>query len=136
MGRMGRMNFRTIGLLAIAACLVAGCSSTTGKGVNGSSAPSGTAAPCTKATAQSAPKTYIGNSGFSPSCVKIASKSLFSFVNDEGKDHSADTQPGSPASFVADLPKRTSTYSRVFKEKGTYVIVDKATGKTMTLYVV
>jgi len=130
------MKFRTIGLLAIAASLVTACTSTKEKGANGSTAPSGTAAACTKGTAHSAPKTYISDAGFTPSCVKIAAKSLFSFVNDQGKDHSADTQPGSPASFVADLPKKTSTYSRVFKEKGTYVIVDKATGKTMTLYVV
>src|SRR4051812_45954467 len=130
---------RTVAAIALAASLTAACTSS-GDGRN-SAAPTGTPSgsggteSCTKATAETAQQTLITSAGFTPSCVKIKAKAKFFFVNNEKKHHTATTEPGAPQSFDADLQKKGSTYQQGFKKKGVYVIVDKITKKSMTLYV-
>lgn len=127
---------------AAAAIILAGsltaCTSSGSPG-NSSGPPSGSgsssAGSCTKATAKTAQQTLITTAGFSPSCVKIKAKAKFFFVNNEQKHHTATANPGSPTSFDADLTKKGSTYTQAFKKNGTYIILDKITKKSMTLYV-
>jgi plastocyanin len=134
---------RAVAAMLVAASVTAACTSS-GNGTKSSGAPSGLpssgstgpATSCTKASAITARQTLITKAGFSPSCVKITAKSRFFFVNNEKKDHTATTRAGSPVSFDADLPKKNSTYVTTFKKKGTYVISDKTTNKTMTLFVI
>lgn len=131
---------RTVAAALIAGSLTAACTSsgggnTTSGAPSGTAASTGTTATCTVAAAKTARQTLISKSGFSPSCVKIKAKAKFFFVNSERKHHSATTRKGSPVSFDADLPNKNSTYAQVFRKKGTYVITDKTTKKTMTLFV-
>src|SRR4051794_35226834 len=128
---------RTVAAIALAASLTAACTSR-GDGGN-SAAPTGTPSgsggteSCTKATAETAQQTLITSAGFAPSCVKIKVKAKFFFVNNEKKHHTATTKPGSPESFDADLQKKGSTYTQVFKKTGTYAIYKKISKKSMPL---
>ena len=132
---------RRIAAIVLLASVATACTSNGGSGKTvhstGPSGPSTTSgAPCAEASAKTARQTLITAAGFSPSCVKIKAGAQFFFVNnDKNKAHSATTAKGAPATFDADLPKKTSTYTQVFKAKGTYAISDKTTGKTMTLFV-
>jgi plastocyanin len=124
----------------IAASAATGCTSSGGG--NGSTQPPASSSgsitsggSCTKASAKSARQTLISSAGFSPACVRIAMKSKFFFVNNEKKRHTATTKPGAPTHFDAELRTKGSTYEQAFKKRGTYVIVDKTTKDTMTLYV-
>jgi plastocyanin len=133
---------RAVAAMLVAASVTAACTSS-GNGNKSSGAPSGSPSggssgpvgTCTSASARTARATLITSVGFSPSCIKIKLKSQFLFINNEKKDHNVTTRQGSPVSFDVDLPKKTSTYATTFKKKGTYVIVDKTTKKTMTLFV-
>jgi plastocyanin len=132
---------RAIAAVLIAATVTTGCTSHHSDrknpksiGPSGTSATSGT--PCADASAKTARQTLITAAGFSPSCVVIKAGAQFFFVNSDTKGvHTATTAKGAPANFDASLPKKNSTYTQVFKAKGTYVITDKTTGKTMTLFV-
>ena len=130
---------RAVATIALASGLAAGCTSSgndgSSSGPTGQPSGSGSAGQCTRASAKSAKQTLISSAGFSPSCVKIKAKTQFFFVNNEKKTHTATTRSGAPLSFDAKLPKKGSTYATTFKKTGTYVIVDKTTKKTMTLYV-
>jgi plastocyanin len=131
---------RQIAAIVLVATVATACTSKGGssKTVH-SSGPSGTSttsgAPCAEASAKAARQTLITAVGFSPSCVKIKAGAQFFFVNKEKKHHSATTRTGSPTSFDADMRSTNSTYTQVFKKKGTYVVEDKTTKKTMTLFV-
>jgi hypothetical protein len=68
--------------------------------------------------------------------VKIKLKGQFFFVNNDKKTmHEVATNSGSPTTFDVKLPKKSSTYTQVFAKKGTYVVTDLTTKKSMTLYV-
>jgi plastocyanin len=78
----------------------------------------------------------VTKAGFTPACAKVKRKGQFFFANDDtNTPHEVATKPGSPTSFDVKLPKKQSTYTQVFSKKGTYVIVDKTTNKSMTLFV-
>src|SRR3954464_3053354 len=130
---------RGLATIALAGGLAAGCTSSgsdkhsTGPTTQPSG--SGSVTQCTDVSATNAKQTLITSAGFTPSCVKIKAKAKFFFVNNEKKHHPATTEPGAPQSFDADLQKKGSTYQQAFKKKGVYVIVDKITKKSMTLYV-
>ena len=130
---------RVLAAIALAAGLAAGCTSSGNdkRSTGPTTQPSGSssAAQCTRASAKGAKQTLITSSGFTPSCVKIKAKAKFFFVNNEKKHHTATTKPGAPQPFDADLQKKGSTYEQAFNKKGVYVIVDKITNKSMTLYV-
>lgn len=117
------------------------CTSSDNGGSSNSQAPLGgsgastATGPCLKADAKSTQQVSITAAGFSPSCVRIEVTTHFFFVDGEARDHTASTRPGAPVTFDADLPEKGSTYAAVFKKKGKYVVVDKTTDKTMTLYV-
>jgi plastocyanin len=136
------MVSRTVAAIVLAGGLVASCTSS-GNG-NGTSPPPSPSAsgsttnasgPCTRGTATTAKFTNIDADGFMPSCVKIKAGAQFLFINNARKRHSVTTRKGAPASFDVQLPRKTSTYARKFKKKGKYVVVDKTTDETMTLFV-
>jgi len=99
---------------------------------SGTSTTSGT---CTSETAKSAPQVLVSTGGFDATCVTAAVGKQFFFINNSDKAQSLKTADGSPEGFQVDLPKRTSTYARAFKKKGTYVI-EQGGGKTPLTLVV
>jgi plastocyanin len=122
---------RAVAVSFAVALVTAACSN----GSNGKSGALGSH-DCAQSSATTARQTLITTQGFAPSCVKIKAGQQFFFVNnDANKPHSATTAKGSPTTFDADLPKKNSTYTQVFKSKGTYAITDKKTSKKMTLIV-
>jgi hypothetical protein len=132
---------RLVASTAIALIALTGCSGgTTGTSPSGSSqntSPglSPTSGACTSETAKSARQVLVSTSGFDATCVKATVGKQFFFINNSAKAQSLKTAAGSPESFQVDLPKKTSTYARAFKTKGTYVI-EQAGGKTsLTLLV-
>jgi plastocyanin len=130
---------RVVAAMLIGASVTAGCTSGHGDKKT-STSPSGTTsssgAVCTQASAETARQTLITKAGFSPACVKIKAKAQFFFVNNDAKTlHTVTTEAGTPAKFDVKLPKKNSTYTQIFKAKGTYIISDKTTKKTMTLIV-
>jgi hypothetical protein len=78
----------------------------------------------------------VTKNGFDHLCVTTSAGTQFFFVSDSDQAVSLRTMKGSPESFQVDLPRRTSTYARSFKKKGTYVIeqVGDASG-TLTLLI-
>jgi plastocyanin len=119
-------------MLVATAVSLGGCTSSDTAGPAGSSAMNGA---CSNSSAKAATRTFVTASGFAPSCVAIKAGSLFSIVNGSSIHHVAVTRSGAPASFVVDLPRQSSTFSHVYNKKGTYLIVDSKTNKSMTLYV-
>jgi hypothetical protein len=77
----------------------------------------------------------VSASGFDATCVKAFVGNQVFFINNSDKAQSLKTAPGAPESFQVDLPKKTSTYARAFKAKGTYVI-QQTGGKTALTLVV
>lgn len=132
---------RLVGSTAIALVALTGCTSGNkdatppGPSPSASSRASATSGTCTLATARSRPQVLVSSSGFDTTCVKAAVGKQFFFVNNGDKAQSLKTSEGAPESFQVDLPKKTSTYARAFKKKGTYVI-EQAGGKTPLTLVV
>lgn len=132
---------RMVAAVMLTASFTAGCTSSGNGDTSGSPGPSGPSnsggpsSSCTKSSAKKVKEALITSAGFSPSCVKIKAKAKFFFVNNEKKHHTATTMKGSPTSFDADLRTKGSTYQQIFKKPGKYVIFDKASKKSMTLYV-
>jgi len=77
----------------------------------------------------------VSAGGFDATCAKAAVGKQVFFINNSDKAQALKTKAGAPESFQVDLPKKTSTYVRVFKKKGTYVI-EQAGGKTPLTLVV
>lgn len=116
------------------AVLAAACTNSPAEKKGGDKKVEGSA--CALTSAEGARQTLITTRGFTPSCVKIKEGQQFFFINDDAKvRHTATTATGSPTSFDADLAMKNSTYTQVFKTRGTYAIKDKTSSKTMTLIV-
>ena len=131
----GPMTATRLAAVALLAASVA-ASCTSGHANDGDGSTSAPSTTCAKADAEHARGSFVTKAGFDPSCARVKVKGQFFFVNNEqGASHEVATQPGSPASFDVKLPKKQSTYTQVFSKRGTYVIVDKATNHSMTLYV-
>jgi plastocyanin len=133
---------RLVGTTAIALIALTGCSggskdaSAPSASLSASSGASTTGSACTSETAKPARQVLVSAMGFDATCVKAAVGKQVFFINNGDKAQSLKTAAGSPESFKVDLPKKTSTYARAFKKKGTYVI-EQAGGKTsLTLIVV
>jgi hypothetical protein len=77
----------------------------------------------------------VSTSGFDATCVKATVGEQFFFINNSAEAQSLKTAAGSPESFQVDLPKKTSTYARAFKTKGTYVIQQVGGKMSLTLVV-
>ena len=88
------------------------------------------------ATAKSVRQVLVSASGFDVTCVKAAVGKQVFFINNGDKAQSLKTATGAPESFRVDLPKKTSTYARAFKAKGTYVIQQVGGKISLTLVVV
>lgn len=136
---------RLVACTAFALIALTGCSGgTTGPSpsTTSPSTPSGltsgastTSGACTSETAKSVRQVLVSTNGFDATCVKAAVGKQVFFINNSDKAQSLKTASGAPESFQVVLPKKTSTYVRAFKTKGTYVI-EQAGGKTsLTLLV-
>ena len=131
---------RLVGSTVVALVALTGCTSGNKDAAPPGPSPSAsgastTSGACTPATAKSAPQVLVSTSSFDTTCVKAAVGKQFFFVNNSDKAQSLKTAKGAPERFQVDLPKRTSTYARAFKKKGTYVI-EQAGGKTPLTLVV
>ena len=132
---------RLVGSTAIALIALTGCTdgnkdaTAPGPSLRASSGASTTSGACTPETAKSAPQVLVSTSGFDTTCIRATVGKQFFFVNNSDKAQSLQTAEGAPERFQVDLPKRTSTYARAFKKKGTYVI-EQAGGKTPLTLVV
>ena len=136
---------RLVGSTAIALLALTGCtggstdanapSSSPSASSSVSSGASTTSGACTAETAKSTRQVLVSTSGFDATCVKTAVGKQVFFINNSDKVQSLKTAAGAPESFKVDLPKKTSTYARAFKAKGTYVI-EQAGGKTVLTLVV
>lgn len=136
---------RLVGSTAIALIALTGCAggskdatapvSSPSASSSASSGGSTSSGACTSETAKSARQVLVSTSGFDATCLKAAVNKQFAFINNGDKAQSLKTAARAPESFQVDLPDKTSTYVRVFKTKGTYVI-DQASGKTALTLIV
>jgi hypothetical protein len=125
-----------IALIALAAC--SGGSKDASAPIPPTSTSSGTSTTsgvCTSETAKSVRQVLVSTSGFDATCVKAAVGHQVFFINNSDKAQSLKTAAGAPESFQVVLPKKTSTYARVFKAKGTYLIAQAGGGTVLTLVV-
>lgn len=136
---------RLIGSTAVALIALTGCSGGskdaskpapfTSASSSSSSGASTTSGACTAATAKSVRQVLVSASGFDATCVKAFVGNQVFFINNSDKAQSLKTAAGAPESFQVDLPKKTSTYARAFKAKGTYVIQQTGGKVALTLVV-
>jgi hypothetical protein len=136
---------RLIGSTAIALIALTGCSGgskdasaparSTSASSSSSSEASTTSGACTSATAKPVRQVLVSVSGFDATCVKTSVGIQVFFINNSEKAQSLKTATGAPESFQVDLPKKTSTYARAFKAKGTYVIKQTGGKTPLTLVV-
>jgi plastocyanin len=90
---------------------------------------------CSKDRAVAATRSFVGEKGFSPSCVKTKVGTAFVIGNVDTKAHSISSSTDAPLPITAELPRKNSLFSVKLSKAGTYHVTASGGGQGLTIFV-